>query len=527
MEVAERIPGIHFSPAHWAENAGKEQGRPLIDSTDASSENPVLNTAFVKEAADAACGQIYHPTIEDIVLAFLEYKDLHPDRPWSDFQAWKMDLKGAFTLMSYKSTNCQLFALELVGGLAIIFLCGLFGWTATPAYFQIITRALVYELVRHGICARMYVDDICGLSIVENLLADMEFAHNKSTKLLGSKAIADDKSEATNAKKRFIDMIGYRINLDLCTVSISERNSLRAIYIFFSVDVDKKVPVRVLEKMASLASRYSLICPVLRPFIHALYSAYVGISNRNCSVILRAEAKRSVLMWRVVLCTLTLREESFARPFLSFRKSPSQWIVQFDASLKGIGVLLWKSGGDAAADTAVGAFSASISQYGIGGDSSYQNTCEFIAALTGLALLLLTPVQSGERIESVSFRGDSEVALTWMDKQKSKSSMASRACSVLALIVTRNNIRVDYVEHVPAAQNDECDRLSRDESVVKVFGTSVPDLAATSPETVGVVSEILDLCNPRLEGEESEDNFEVFWVQASRLADRISLPPRQ
>jgi hypothetical protein len=55
--------------------------------------------------------------------------------------------------------------------------------------------------------------------------ADRKFEHNKCTNLLGSKAMADDKTEATNAKKRFIDMIGYRINLDLCKVSISEKET--------------------------------------------------------------------------------------------------------------------------------------------------------------------------------------------------------------------------------------------------------------------------------------------------------------
>ena len=32
-----------------------------------------------------------------------------------------MDLKGAFTLMSYKSTNTQMFAIELVKGLVCIY----------------------------------------------------------------------------------------------------------------------------------------------------------------------------------------------------------------------------------------------------------------------------------------------------------------------------------------------------------------------------------------------------------------------
>ena len=172
----------------------------------------------------------------------------------------------------------------------------------------------------------------------------------------------------------------------------------------------------------------------------------------------------------------------------------------------------------------MGAASASILQYEIGVDSSYQNICEFVAALTGLALLLLMNAQSQEHIDSVSFRGDSEVALTWMDKQKSKSSMANRACSVLALLVTRSNIMVDCVEHVPASQNVECEKLFRGKSVREVLGKYVPDLITVVPGAVGVVAEIIDLCNPRMEVEEDESTFEVFWSRASELADRL-LPP--
>ena len=57
---------------------------------------------------------------------------------------WKTDLREAYTLMSFKSTNCMKFAMELVNGVTIIFLCGLFGWSSTPAAFQVITRAILF-----------------------------------------------------------------------------------------------------------------------------------------------------------------------------------------------------------------------------------------------------------------------------------------------------------------------------------------------------------------------------------------------
>ena len=40
---------VHFSPAHWAKKAEKTSSRPTINSTDATSPYPVLNTEEVSE----------------------------------------------------------------------------------------------------------------------------------------------------------------------------------------------------------------------------------------------------------------------------------------------------------------------------------------------------------------------------------------------------------------------------------------------------------------------------------------------
>ena len=93
MAVAQAIPNIHFPPAHWAPKKGKIYGRPIIDSTDSSSTQPVLNTPRVKVMADEACGVIKHPTLSEIINMFLTLKNKYPEKPWSEFEAWKMDLK--------------------------------------------------------------------------------------------------------------------------------------------------------------------------------------------------------------------------------------------------------------------------------------------------------------------------------------------------------------------------------------------------------------------------------------------------
>ena len=52
--------------------------------------------------------------------------------------------------------------------LVMFFLCGIFGWSGTPAAFQVVTRASVFELsVRIVGRLLMYVDDILGVLLAQ------------------------------------------------------------------------------------------------------------------------------------------------------------------------------------------------------------------------------------------------------------------------------------------------------------------------------------------------------------------------
>ena len=75
--------------------------------------------------------------------------------------------------------------------------------------------------------------------------------------------------------------------------------------------------MKTLEKTASLASHYGMIAPVMRPFARALYDAYAGL-NCHILVMLKNNAKRSIHLWRTMLCVLTFRELEFGRPFQTF-----------------------------------------------------------------------------------------------------------------------------------------------------------------------------------------------------------------
>ena len=162
-----------------------------------------------------------------------------------------MDLKGAYTLISFRPEDVHLLTMEMTEGLAMVFLCGVFGWTGTPAAFQVITRALVWELRRVlSSSLVMYVDDIIAVSLAGPTLAqDMRIAQDLCVGLLEDNAVQIKKT----IKGHRLPAIGYTFDLTHSLVTVSRPNSLRAFYGFFTVNV--RLPVKVIFKSVWLLGR--------------------------------------------------------------------------------------------------------------------------------------------------------------------------------------------------------------------------------------------------------------------------------
>ena len=116
--------------------------------------------------------------------------------------------------------------MELTEGVVALFNSGFFGWTGLPAAFGVITRVLERRLnsVIEG-RAVGYVDDFLGCSPSRHVEGDMQKAIYEHKRLLGSKAHAEDKDD----RGRQLDMLGWSIDLDTRTITLSERNRLKAL----------------------------------------------------------------------------------------------------------------------------------------------------------------------------------------------------------------------------------------------------------------------------------------------------------
>ena len=515
--TVKKIADVHISPLHWTEKKEKPEGRTLMDLTD--DTRGALNVENARAKAEEEWESIEHFTILMFILMVLAFYDKcvkdDPSTTWDDIVICKMDLKGAFNLLSIRSTSVKHMAVELTEDMVAVFHCGMFGWCGTPYAFQVVTRALHFQMNRLLFGpSKMFVDDHCAVTTRQKLESDKSIARAQFVALLGDEAPEDTKTIASCAHAGQADIIGYLIDLKLRVVSITTKNFNKTLYGFFTVNIDERVPVRTLEKLASWASRYVTICQWLSPFTRPLYAAYAGL-RRNVSVNLTDEAKLSIRLWRAALCALNLEPAKFARPMHTFRTTPYKVALEFDSSLKGVGVLVFVRPGSE--ELITGGCCVSLDALQLT-KSDYQNMCEFIGIVVGLATLRrlgLLHRTDGLR-ESVHLRGDSVSALTWAEKERYTGSNVSNASIIYTLMVLTWSVTVSSTQHIDGAiSNKRCDHLSRNPHTAKLSDPEVgyPGVQQVDWSEDPVMGRLLRLCDPRTDSK-TEEGFQAFWKEA-------------
>jgi hypothetical protein len=433
-------------------------------------------------------GTIKHPTLIDLVLMVLKIVDKHG---WENVELWKTDLAGAFNLMDFNAAAAMLLTFELTDGMSVVHTTGMFGWTGTPYVFQVITRVLcdILRPVLEGL-AKMYVDDMFGAVSRRNRKADMDKATSHIRALLGPNAVAEDKTEWG----RILVLLGWEFNLNLRTVTASKRNLLKAIHAFFSIDIDKPVLLEDVERVASYASRYSILCRAMKPYTAALHratTAYAGNHHAHPRA-LTEHARCDIIMWRSYLCLLRLDNANFARSLESFRPRTPTVLIEYDASLEalGVGVSVLRPG--KRVFELVG-YTQLVLPYKTDKDSSFQNTNEYAAVLLGLALIKQEHlVENGFAYNLI---GDNTTSLSWCKRGKAASSLARRANVGFSMVEIDLDATIAEVEHVAGIYNKVYDGLSRGLTGKQV---GLPEDLEVVLTPNSMATQYIALCNPRL-----------------------------
>ena len=521
LDLAQQhVPNLHLCKAHWTVKKGKPCGRPLGDLSNVDGTK--LNTDETAAAATSYYGEIRHPTIDDIAVMIYDFwraaKQRDPTVRWEDMRIWKMDLRGAYTLLSFRPEDVGLFAMLLSDDLVYLQMVGIFGWSGTPAAFQVVTRAITWEL-RHALKSStvMYVDDIMGVCFAEDVAADLQLAKEICTDLLGPESVADDKTEFGVR----LDMIGYTISLPDNRVLISRKNFLTALHGFISTDVTKRINLKAAQRLASYGTRYGKICRVMRPFCGALYRVTWGRTDDHALFYLSPEAIIAIQCWRAMLCLVRFRETEFTRTIESFAPATPILVAEFDSSLSGAG-LIWSVRTDGA-EVARGVSAVNLDFLEFGVDSSNQNLAEYIGAI----LAVVGQVMLGFSGTGIALRGDSVTALTWTMTERPRGVRVTNAAMVWTLLCIAADVDVKEVTHIPGEDNEQCDRLSRRWDVGKTPTMSVLEEAedmglkgviVVDMDTDVSVRRIVELCDPKMELK-SESQFIAFWMRARSAID--------
>ena len=449
---AQTIPGVHFSPQHHAESKGKPEGRVIGDLSGQHDPayTPLNGTANSKDALRTLIsdtwGEIKHPTIVQLVHMVLSAADAHG---WDALILWKKDLKGAFNLLNYNPAFCRLFAFPLSNGITMIHLAGLFGWIGMPHAFQVLTRslqALCCQIIS-GLC-HWYVDDLMAVSPITTYVTDSDIVDLEVQLLLGEGSIAKKKSQCARA----LEFLGWIIDLDQRTVTLCDRNLHKFLHALFCFDTVTKISINHIQRIASLASRTSMLSRHMRPYTHELHIITSAYSNPHIRISLTLVAQSDILMWRSFVLLLVARPALLSRTLNSFRPQHPQYCFKYDASLFRIAVGVYTADTDLLLT-----FAAVDLPFVVNNEARRQNTMEFIAIIFGLLLCW----RQGLTTFHYNLHGDSKSSLAWAQANRVNSMLARRGNIVFTTLSMHLDANVAEATHIPGTLNVVFDGLSR------------------------------------------------------------------
>lgn len=550
------LGGIHFTPVGWTTKPGKKAGRYLFDARSKSAGTP-LNCYEDGHLDDlrAEWGTLTLPTIHSLAQQILQFEDSHRSALGESFDPaslilLKGDLSKAFTLLSFTPDSVELTASELyqpswepltpeqadlcatlsqqlrssdppmqvpptTTSWSFLYHTGSFGLRLLPFVFGVVSRFLIF-LVSAAIFGRInaYVDDFMAVTTRQHLAHDQAVIAEIVTLLLGPHSIEWSKWYAG----RQGEWIGWRIDLDTRRVSLGRRNLLKVLYGFFNFDTSRHIQARHLLRLASWASRYTTVLRMLAPFTTYLYTQTNGMRNLEAFIPLQFATRVSIWVWRAALLQLLLQESDYSRPLDSFRTDDAHYLLEFDSSLEGSGLLLYTLENRDDPIQLASLCGQWSFPFNCQRDSSYQNTCELIPVALGCLALGLR----GIRHIRLALKGDSTTALAWGATGRFSGDLVTRTAVVLTIL----SVQFDYVivdaQHIPGEENLVCDALSRNTTTPVELGYSPSEIISNLSGTPSM--ELLHLCDPTLPSPfTSETTFNDFWFQVREFATRMDL----
>ena len=237
------------------------------------------------------------------------------------------------------------------------------------------------------------------------------------------------------------------------------------------------------------------------------------IGNGNAVRRLSTAAQYCIHLWRCCLCLMGLRSAcEYTRLMSSYIPSAPQYLIEFDGSLTGVGVIIFRV--DENGNETLWKVARFVFPFDLGCDSSYQNTCELIGLVMATGCLVLL----GVRQATVAARGDSTTALTWILSERFRSGPSRGACVCFMALGVRHDIHFKSKQHIRGVDNVKCDALSRD-GTPEMLGYRHDEVIATSDQMW--LTRLLSACNPMPVGGDSAEGYENAWREAFTIAEGL------
>ena len=495
---------LSYSRAGWAKKRGKPQGRPTTNLSYDNRRGGLINTPFVQDAIRTCYGEIHPAQLDEIVQNINDMAAVHG---WDNITLWKMDLLGAYNLVFFKASDAGLLAMELSDNLTAISMVGHFGWTGTPFAFDVLSRTIV-DLIRTGIHGLVTIatDDVIGVSPTLHVDFDLAFASDSIHHVFTNDCVNDKKTEIARA----LDAIGWSLDLDLRRVGIAKHNLLKTLHGFMTVKLGDFVTVKFLMKLASWASRYVTICRYMKPFNAYLHCLTKGLSNLESKKEIDLPTFHIIQLWTMFLTLMNLHPAKFTRSFESFTPQSVKIFINVDASLTGIGILVY--GVCDSGSHSLIAVSGFNTPYMLNGDSSYQNSMEFIAVVCAMLLC----VRVGISQVGVSLQGDNMTALSWASSERFRSTRVLGASCLFVNLLMGSGIDIVETEHIDGLSNHTSDDLSRG---ISAHDLGFPSYLIVDFMSCPICSDIITAMNPLRYGQLDSVDILQFYSRSRELVD--------
>jgi hypothetical protein len=208
----------------------------------------------------------------------------------------------------------------------------------------------------------------------------------------------------------------------------------------------------------------------MRPFAHYIYAKCSGYKNLETQIVVTDDLRLVIDLWLMFLLLTEIEPSRFNRSMESFSQEIATLHGNIDASLTGIGLIASRivyhdntvanEGRTCAYDLCTIAVIGHTLPYDLKGDSSYQNTVEFIAEVMLLAIF----TSLGFHGESVLIQGDSTTALSWASKEKFRIGPSTVTSIMWIQLQQQNDLPVESTVHLAGVLNVVSDSLSRGRS---------------------------------------------------------------